>query len=131
MAIIGEREHVLGLRFGAYLSAEELALVLAEAVRAAGMTPCGPPVTKKFPSPAGLGGEGDLLFQTLGAPAEVFQMLHESGILGNTYVWRDKWGRVQKCTRILLASCLEIPPTYRRFLTERLGPVQDDGFFAY
>ncbi|MDI6854384.1 MAG: hypothetical protein QME75_12365 [Deltaproteobacteria bacterium] len=131
MTIIGEREHVMGLRFGAYLSAEELAQVLTEAVRAAGMTPCGPPVIKHYPTPEGMGGEGDLLFQTLGAPAEVFQMLHESGILGNTYVWRDKRGRVQKCTRILLASCLQIPPEYRQFLIRRLGPVQDEGFFVY
>lgn len=131
MTAIGEREFVLGLRFGVYLSGEELTQVLAEAVRAAGLTPFGEPVTKRFPTPEGLGGEGDLLFQTVGVPVEVFQMLHESAILGNTYVWRGRNGKLQKCTRILLASCMPIPPGYRQFLTEKLGPPEDDGFFVY
>lgn len=131
MTTLGEREYVLGMRFGVYMSAEELGQVLSEAIRAAGMTPFGPPLVKQFPTPEGLGGEGELLFQTIGAPVEVFQMLHESGIMANTYVWKDQTGKLHKCTRILLSSCMPIPESYRQFLIRRLGPPQVEGLFAY
>lgn len=130
--ILGEREYVLGLTFNAYPSAEELALIMAEAVRVAGMTPYSAPLVKSFPTPEGLGGDGELHYQAIGAPVEIFQMLTESGIMGNTYVWQDKWRHIHKRTRILLASCLAINRReYGRYLAEKLGPVQDKGFFVY
>lgn len=130
--ILGEKEFVLGLRFEAYPTGQELADLLVKAVEHIGMAPFGEPVVREFPTPEGFGGEGELHYQAIGAPTEVFLMLHESGVMGNTYIWKDKWGRVHKCTRILLSSCLPFGvKKLGKFLSEKLGPVVEKGFFVY
>lgn len=129
---LGELEYVIGLRFRAYPPAEELAEAIREAITVVGLTPFGAPVIKEFPTPAGLGGEGDLYYQAIAAPSEVFQMLTESAMLGNTYIWLDEQQQLQYCTRILLASCVPVNQAHlEECLSQRLGPVEARGSFTY
>lgn len=131
---LGEREWVAGYTFRGYVTGEHLVEVLLKTVDFISMTVHGDPVVQDYPTPEGRGGTGKLVYQGLAAPpVDVFISLHESGVMGNTYLWEDENGEVKAKVRVLLASCQKFP-IYETgvFLKQNLGlPLVNRGSFEY
>jgi len=122
MMNLGEKEFVAGWTFDGWVTAEELTKVLLDTVVYVEMTVFDDPVVRDFPTSDGKGGEGSM----------AFVMLHESGIMGNTYQY-VKHDKTEKRVRILLASCKQFMAyDVGVFLKNRLDlPMICRGQFTY
>jgi hypothetical protein len=92
---LGEREFVSGWTFSGYVPTSVLQGAVESTIKFVGMTPFESSIAREFPTINGNGGHG----------AMVFQMLTESGIMGNTYIFQGTDGEKHKLTRIILSSC--------------------------
>lgn len=92
---LGAWEHVAGWTFAGYTPTAVLQGAIESMIRYVRMTPFEQSTAREFPTPEGNGGHG----------AMVFQMLTESGVMGNTYIFQGEDGKQQKLTRIILSSC--------------------------
>lgn len=130
---LGEREYVAGWCFDGWIDAQSLTQVLLDTVEYVDMTIFDAPVIREFPTSDGKGGEGTLAYTAINKPnVEVFVMLHESGIMGNSYKYVN-YGKSEQRVRILLSSCKEFNAyEVGIFLKDRLDmPMVSRGQFIY
>jgi len=129
MMNLGEREYVAGWCFDGWVTGERLKEVLLDTVAYVGMTVFEDPVVRDFPV-KGKGGEGTLVYHSI---TEVFVMLHESGIMGNSYSYTNRKGEPEQRVRVLLTSCKEFNAfDVGRFLKDQFDlPMVCRGQFVY